>query len=76
MKSFYGMEAVLNMVMLAYNLMSLFRQVILQEKTQPKLSTLRYRLFAIGGYDARRKPSYLEIVISNEAQGVVPGSLE
>jgi len=50
MKSFYGTEAALNMVMLAYNLMSLFRQVILQEKTQPKLSTLRYRLFAIGGY--------------------------
>jgi len=50
MKSFYGTEAALNMVMLAYNLMSLFRQVILQEKTQAKLSTLRYRLFAIGGY--------------------------
>ncbi|KFO66995.1 hypothetical protein ER57_13820 [Smithella sp. SCADC] len=26
MKSFYGTEAALNMVMLAYNLMSLFRQ--------------------------------------------------
>jgi len=50
MKSFYGTEAALNMVMLAYNLMSLFRQMILQEKTQAKLSTLRYRLFAIGGY--------------------------
>ena len=50
MRSFYGTEAALNMVMLAYNLMSLFRQVILQEKTQPKLSTLRYKLFAIGGY--------------------------
>jgi hypothetical protein len=48
--SFYGTEAALNMVMLAYNLMSLFRQVILQEKTQANLSTLRYRIFAIGGY--------------------------
>ena len=38
------------MVMLVYNFMSLFRQVILQKKTQPKLSTLRYGLFAIGGY--------------------------
>lgn len=49
-ESFYGTEAALNMVMMAYNLMSLFRQVIMGNKTQPKLSTLRYKLFAIGGY--------------------------
>lgn len=48
--SFYGTEAALNMVMMAYNLMSLFRQVIIGNKVQPKLSTLRYKLFAIGGY--------------------------
>jgi hypothetical protein len=48
--SFYGTEAALNMVMLAYNLMSLFRQSILGNKVQHKLSTLRYRLFAMGGY--------------------------
>ncbi len=36
--------------MLAYNLMSLFSQVVLHEKTQSKLSTLRYKLFAIGRY--------------------------
>ncbi|MEN6488418.1 MAG: IS1380 family transposase [Smithella sp.] len=47
---FYGTEAALNMVMLAYNLMSLFRQSILGSKVQHKLSTLRYRLFAMGGY--------------------------
>jgi hypothetical protein len=48
--SFYGTEAALNMVMLAYNLMSLFRQTIIGNTVQPKLSTLRYRLFALGGY--------------------------
>jgi IS4 transposase len=32
--SFYGTEAVLNMVMLAYNLMSLFRQSIIGAKVQ------------------------------------------
>ena len=48
--SFYGTEAALNMVMLAYNLMSLFRQSILGSKVQHKLSTLRYRLFVMGGY--------------------------
>lgn len=50
MNSFYGTEAALNTVMLAYNLMSLFRQSIVGNKVQPKLSTLRYRLFAMGGY--------------------------
>jgi hypothetical protein len=49
-QSFYGTEAALNMVMMAYNLMSLFRQVVMGSKIQPKLSTLRYRLFAIGAY--------------------------
>jgi hypothetical protein len=38
------------MVMLGYNLMSLFRQSILGRKVQCKLSTLRYRLLTMGGY--------------------------
>jgi hypothetical protein len=37
-------------VMIAYNLMALFRTFVLQEKTQKTLSTLRYRTFAIGAY--------------------------
>ena len=48
--NFYGTEAELNMVMLDYNLMSLFRQSILGSKVQYKLSTLRYRLFAMDDY--------------------------
>ncbi|MFK7033358.1 hypothetical protein V3469_14665 [Flavobacterium oreochromis] len=36
--------------MIAYNLMSLFRIFVLQEKTQKTLSTLRYRTFSIGAY--------------------------
>jgi hypothetical protein len=39
----------LNMIMLGYNLMSLFRQSILGRKVQYKLSTLRYLLFTMGG---------------------------
>lgn len=50
LKSFYGTEAALMFAMIAYNLMSLFRQFIVQEKTQKRLSTLRYRTFAIGAY--------------------------
>jgi hypothetical protein len=38
--NFCGTEAALNMVMLGYNLMSLFRESILGSKVQNKLSTL------------------------------------
>jgi len=50
LRNFYGTEAALNMVMLAYNLISLFRQAVLGQKKHEKLATLRYKLFAIGGY--------------------------
>ena len=48
--NFYGTEAALNFVMMAYNLMSLFRQVILRTKIQNQLKTLRYKVFAVGSY--------------------------
>ena len=50
LKDFFATEAALTFVMIAYNLMSLFRTFVLQEKTQKTLSTLRYRTFAIGAY--------------------------
>lgn len=50
LKDFFATEAALTFVMIAYNLMALFRTFILQEKTQKTLSTLRYRTFAIGAY--------------------------
>jgi len=49
-KGFYGTEAALSMAIMAYNLMSLFRQVVIRQKQQQRLSTLRYRMFGIGGY--------------------------
>lgn len=48
--NFYGTEAAFRMVMIAYNLMSLFRQVILKEKAQQTLSTLRFKCFALGSW--------------------------
>ena len=48
--SFYGTEATLNFVMMAYNMMSLFRHFILHNKEHRRLSTLRYNTFAIGSY--------------------------
>lgn len=51
MQEFYPTEAALNFVMIAYNLMSLFRQVVLQQTThQSTLKTLRYKVLAIGSY--------------------------
>ena len=50
LKDFYATQAALTFVMIAYNLMALFRTFVLQEKTQKTLSTLRYRTFAVGAY--------------------------
>ena len=48
--SFYATEAALNFVMIAYNFISLFRQVVLNTKVHEQMKTLRYKVFAIGGY--------------------------
>lgn len=50
MQSFYATEAALNVVMMAYNFISLFRQVVLNTKVHEQMKTLRYKVFAIGGY--------------------------
>lgn len=47
-KSFYATEAALGIAMLAYNLMSLFRQAIMRSKIAHTLSTLHGKVFAIG----------------------------
>jgi len=65
LKDFWATEAALLTVMLAYNLMSLFRQGVLRSNVvsgkpdvQHTLKTLRYKLFAKAGYitkDSRKK---------------------
>ncbi|MFM8744572.1 MAG: hypothetical protein ACKODM_14770, partial [Cytophagales bacterium] len=37
-------------VMVAYNLMSLFRQITHQKQPQPKFSTLRFNCFVVGSW--------------------------
>jgi Transposase DDE domain group 1 len=49
-QSFFATEASLNFVMMAYNFISLFRQVVLGKKVHEQMKTLRYNVFAIGGY--------------------------
>ncbi|MDR3012263.1 MAG: transposase, partial [Chitinispirillales bacterium] len=45
--SFDGTEATLVLMTIAYNLMSLFRQVVMTEKVKHRLATLRYKFLAI-----------------------------
>ena len=50
MDSFSATETAMRFVMVAYNLMSLFRQITHQKQPQPKLSTLRFNCFAVGSW--------------------------
>jgi hypothetical protein len=50
MQDFAATETALNFVVVAYNIMSLFKQAVLQSDTLYQLKTLRYKIFAIGGY--------------------------
>lgn len=50
MNEFYATEAALNFAMLSYNLMSLFKQIIVQGDKQNRMSTLRLKVFNIGSY--------------------------
>jgi hypothetical protein len=46
-QSFDGTEATLILMTIAYNFMSLFKQLVIGGKTRNRLSTLRYKLLAI-----------------------------
>lgn len=50
MDSFYATEAAMRMVMIAYNLMSLYRLFTQQTPVQPRLHTLRFNCFAVGSW--------------------------
>jgi DNA-directed RNA polymerase subunit N (RpoN/RPB10) len=50
MNDFCATETAMRFVMMAYNLMSLFRQLTLQKQPQPTLSTLRFNCFAVGSW--------------------------
>jgi hypothetical protein len=49
-QSFDATETTLNFLMVAYNLMSLFKQVVVQDKVRPTLKTLRYSCLGVGSY--------------------------
>jgi DNA-directed RNA polymerase subunit N (RpoN/RPB10) len=51
---FYATEAAFRSVMVAYNMISLFRQAVLGVKIQPRLATIRFQCFAIGSWIGRK----------------------
>lgn len=50
LNSFYATEAALGFAMLAYNLMSVFRQAVMRAKIQPTLATLHQQVLAVGAF--------------------------
>lgn len=65
--SFYATEAALRAAMLAYNLMSLFRQAILQAPTAVRLPTMRFECFALGAWIGRQgRDKVLRISLARE----------
>ena len=54
MNEFYATEAAFRCVMIAYNLISIFRQGILGLKIQPRLQTIRFQCFAIGSWIGKK----------------------
>ena len=50
MDNFCATETAMRFVMVAYNLMSLFRLLTSQTQPSPKLSTLRFNCFAVGSW--------------------------
>ncbi|MCB0693371.1 MAG: IS1380 family transposase [Lewinellaceae bacterium] len=50
LQSFGAMEAAFRFVMLAYNLMALFKQIVMVNSAGRRLSTLRFQCIAIGSY--------------------------
>jgi hypothetical protein len=54
MDDFCATESAMRFVMVAYNLMSLFRLLTHQKQVQPTLSTLRFNCFAVGSWIENR----------------------
>ena len=78
MRDFWATEAALSVVMLAYNLMSVFRQAVIRQKAHQTLATLHHRVLAIGafwnnnGKDTTKKPT-LNIAVAKKRRSWFEG---
>jgi len=50
LRDFWATEAALGVAMLAYNLMSVFRQAVMRQKVHHTLATLHHQVLAVGAY--------------------------
>ena len=63
LNDFWATEAALGFAMLAYNLMSLFRQAVMRTKIQPTLATLHGQVLAVGA-SWHRDPTNNTLILS------------
>lgn len=63
LNSFYATEAALGFAMLAYNLMSAFRQAVMRAKIQPTLTTLHQQVLAVGAF-WHRDPNQNQLLLA------------
>ena len=63
LNSFYATEAALGFAMLAYNLMSTFRQAVMRAKIQPTLATLHQHVLAVGAF-WNRDPNQNQLLLA------------
>jgi hypothetical protein len=63
LNSFYATEAALGFAMLAYNLMSTFRQAVMRAKIQPTLLTLHQQVLAVGAF-WNRDPNQNQLLLA------------
>lgn len=69
-ESFEATESAFRWAMVAYNLMSLFKLMVVKSKSFPMLSTLKFQCIAIGGYIVRRsRKSVLKLAVQDKRRG-------
>ncbi len=71
LSSFFATEAAFRFIMVAYNLLSLFRQIVLRERKQSTLKTLRFKCFALGAWITKHsRQNILKIALVIESEDV------
>jgi len=74
LSEFFATEASFRFIMMAYNLMSVFRQLMLKAKNQAMLSTLRFKCFALGAWICNHATKrILKIALAKEKRAWLDG---
>jgi hypothetical protein len=74
LSTFFATEAAFRFIMVAYNLISLFRQIVLRQKNQSTLNNLRFKCFALGAWISRHAHHRtLKIALAREKRAWLDG---